>query len=73
MSRMSVERSMKEVKSPCIDVCEFHQDICLGCGRSKAQIRVWKKLDNPARRAVLAEADMNLIVLAAQGLRRYPR
>lgn len=62
---------MKEVKSPCIDVCAFERDICLGCGRSKAQIRAWKKLDNPARRAVLAEADLNLIVFAARGMRRH--
>lgn len=64
---------MKEVQSPCIDVCKFEGELCLGCGRSKAQIRAWKALDNPARRAVLAEADMNLIVLAAKGLRLYSR
>jgi len=62
---------MKDVRSPCIDVCAFERDICLGCGRSKAQIRAWKKLDNPSRRAVLAEADLRLIVLEAQGRRRY--
>ncbi|WP_339409903.1 DUF1289 domain-containing protein [Pseudomonas sp. EA_35y_Pfl2_R5] len=55
------------MKDPCIKVCKFERDICLGCGRSKAEIKGWKKLDKPARRAVLAEADMRLLSLATIG------
>jgi predicted Fe-S protein YdhL (DUF1289 family) len=58
-------------KSPCIKVCEFDKDICLGCGRSRAQIKGWKRLDKGERLAVLAEADMRLLALEATGRRRY--
>lgn len=55
------------MKDPCIKVCKYQRDICIGCGRSKAEIKAWKKLDKPARRAVLAEADMRLLSLTAIG------
>ena len=55
------------MKDPCIKVCKYPRDICIGCGRSKAEIKAWKKLDKPARRAVLAEADMRLLSLTAIG------
>jgi len=58
-------------KSPCIKVCEFDKDICLGCGRSRAQIKGWKRLDKGERLAVLAEADMRLLALETTGRRRY--
>jgi len=41
-------------KSPCIKVCEFEQDICLGCGRSRQEIKGWKRLDKAGRRALQA-------------------
>ena len=45
-------------KSPCIKVCEFEKDICLGCGRSREEIKGWKRLDKGERLALLAEADI---------------
>jgi len=59
------------VKDPCIKVCEFDDGICRGCGRSRTEVKAWKKLDKPERLAVLAEADMRLLVLQAQGRRKY--
>jgi predicted Fe-S protein YdhL (DUF1289 family) len=47
---------MSSTKDPCISVCKFADDICLGCGRSKREIRAWKKLDKSDKRTVLAEA-----------------
>jgi predicted Fe-S protein YdhL (DUF1289 family) len=58
-------------KSPCIKVCEFEQDICLGCGRSRQEIKGWKRLDKAERRALLAEADMRLLALQATGRRKF--
>lgn len=58
------------MKDPCTKLCKFERDICLGCGRSKAEIKGWKKLDKPARLAVLAEADMRLLSLATIGRRK---
>lgn len=58
------------MKDPCIKVCKYQRDICIGCGRSKAEIKGWKKLDKASRRAVLAEADMRLLSLATIGQRK---
>jgi predicted Fe-S protein YdhL (DUF1289 family) len=49
------------VANPCIKLCKFQRDICLGCGRSKAEIKAWKKLDKPERRVVLAQAQMRML------------
>lgn len=57
-------------KNPCIKVCEFERDICLGCGRSRQEIKGWKRLDKSERRVLLAEADMRLLVLEANGRRK---
>ena len=35
-------------KNPCIKICQFDADICVGCGRSKREIKAWKKLDKAA-------------------------
>ncbi|HSX72078.1 MAG TPA: DUF1289 domain-containing protein, partial [Pseudomonas sp.] len=43
-------------KNPCIKVCEFDADICVGCGRSKHEIKGWKMLGKAERMALLAEA-----------------
>ncbi|HSC85199.1 MAG TPA: DUF1289 domain-containing protein [Pseudomonas sp.] len=59
-------------KNPCIDICKFDDDICIGCGRSKREIKGWKKLDKLERRAVLVEASQRLQALKA-GKRRKSR
>ncbi|SHM86358.1 DUF1289 domain-containing protein [Phytopseudomonas punonensis] len=58
------------MKDPCISVCKFSDSICLGCGRSKAEIKAWKKLDNAEQRMVMAEADMRLISLGSKARRK---
>lgn len=69
--RLPAAKVINMSKSPCIKVCEFEQEICLGCGRSRAEIKGWKRLDKAERRALLAEADMRLLALAATGRRKY--
>ncbi|MEB0045486.1 MULTISPECIES: DUF1289 domain-containing protein [unclassified Pseudomonas] len=54
---------MSSTKDPCISVCKFTEDICIGCGRSKREIKAWKKLDKAEKRTVLAEASLRLIRL----------
>lgn len=61
---------MTAIKDPCISVCQFNADICVGCGRSKREIRAWKKLDKIDKRGVLAEAQLRLLELAATGRRK---
>ncbi|MBO3274375.1 DUF1289 domain-containing protein [Pseudomonas schmalbachii] len=59
------------MKSPCIKVCKFDEGICLGCGRTREEIKGWKKLDHLGQQAVLAESDMRLLVFEAQGRRKF--
>ena len=58
-------------KNPCIKICQFDADICVGCGRSKCEIKAWKKLDKAERLSLLAEADMRLLALEATGRRKH--
>jgi predicted Fe-S protein YdhL (DUF1289 family) len=57
-------------KSPCISLCKFTDDICIGCGRSKREIKSWKKMEKDEKRSVLAESDMRLIKLKAAGRKK---
>ena len=61
---------MSSPKDPCISVCKFSEEICVGCGRSKREIRAWKKLDKTDKRTVLAEAELRLLALGATGRRK---
>lgn len=61
---------MTSTKDPCISLCKFNADICIGCGRSKREIRAWKKLDKVDKRTVLAEAELRLLALGATGRRK---
>ncbi|KQB55058.1 Fe-S oxidoreductase [Pseudomonas endophytica] len=58
------------MKNPCISVCKFTDDICIGCGRSKREIKSWKKLDKDEKRAVLAESALRMKALKATGRRK---
>jgi predicted Fe-S protein YdhL (DUF1289 family) len=61
---------MTSTKDPCISICKFDDDICIGCGRSKREIKAWKKLDKADKRLVLAESAQRLIRLKATGRRK---
>ena len=61
---------MSSTKDPCINVCKFSDDICVGCGRSKREIKAWKKLDKEDKRTVLADAALRLLELGATGRRK---
>jgi predicted Fe-S protein YdhL (DUF1289 family) len=67
---MCLGETMSSTKDPCISICKFNDDICVGCGRSKREIRAWKKLDKADKRTVLAEAELRLLALGATGRRK---
>ena len=72
LSSKSSDGAGQEVASPCRrQCCLDDQDICLGCGRSREEIKGWKRLDKSERLALLAEADMRLLALEATGRRKY--
>lgn len=45
------------VKSPCIDLCAFDgkTGLCIGCLRTRDEIRDWKKLTDHRRHQILNE------------------
>ncbi|WP_084168630.1 DUF1289 domain-containing protein [Paraburkholderia acidipaludis] len=45
------------LKSPCIDVCAFDgkTGLCIGCFRTRDEIRSWKKLTDYRRHQILNE------------------
>lgn len=57
-------------KNPCISLCKFNEDICLGCGRSKREIKSWKKMEKDEKRSVLAESAQRLITLKGSSRRK---
>jgi predicted Fe-S protein YdhL (DUF1289 family) len=46
----------KKIPSPCIDVCEDIRGVCIGCGRTKKEVKAWKKAETGAERLALVEA-----------------
>lgn len=57
-------------QNPCISLCKFDQEICLGCGRSKREIKSWKKMEKDEKRSVLAESALRLIKLKGASRRK---
>jgi predicted Fe-S protein YdhL (DUF1289 family) len=57
-------------KNPCISLCKFDDDICIGCGRSKKEIKAWKKMDKAERKGVLADSAVRLKDLKKAGRRK---
>ncbi len=57
-------------KNPCISLCKFDDDICLGCGRSKKEIKSWKKMDKGERHAVLVQSELRLAAFKNAGRRK---
>jgi len=61
---------MSSSKNPCISLCKFDDDICIGCGRSKKEIKGWKKMDKDERKVVLADSAGRLKGLKKTGRRK---
>ncbi len=53
---------MSTASSPCIGVCTIDERnaLCLGCGRTLAEIAAWGALSEPQRRALMAELPARL-------------
>ncbi|MCQ4309888.1 DUF1289 domain-containing protein [Pseudomonas stutzeri] len=41
-----------KAKNPCISICKLKDDICIGCGRSRDEMKAWKGMKNKERNAV---------------------
>lgn len=56
------------IPSPCIDICKLDgtTGFCLGCLRTRDEIRAWKTLSDDARLAVIHERPAREAILTAQ-------
>jgi len=41
-----------KAKNPCVSICKLKDDICIGCGRSRDEMKAWKRMKNKERKAV---------------------
>ncbi|MCM8737768.1 DUF1289 domain-containing protein [Azospirillum sp. A1-3] len=53
MSGKSKHRQGRATDNPCIGLCRFGGDgACLGCHRTKAEVKGWKRLSDAAKAAI---------------------
>ena len=50
----------KDIENPCISVCQLSGDLCLSCGRSKDDIRKWKRMKRPEKMAAAQRASLRM-------------
>ncbi len=53
----------KEIENPCIAVCQLSGDLCVSCGRSRQDIRQWKRMKRPEKMAAVQRATLRLKAL----------
>jgi predicted Fe-S protein YdhL (DUF1289 family) len=58
---------MSVIESPCINVCTIDQvsTLCIGCGRTLAEIAAWSRYSPQERRRVMANLPQRLSRLHA--------
>jgi predicted Fe-S protein YdhL (DUF1289 family) len=50
----------EDIKSPCNSSCKLYGDICKSCGRTRVEIKAWKGLKHPRKKAVIRDAALRL-------------
>jgi uncharacterized protein len=54
----------REIENPCTSLCRLSGDLCLSCGRSKTEIKQWKRMKRPEKMAAVQRASQRLKSLA---------
>ncbi|AIN58479.1 DUF1289 domain-containing protein [Pseudomonas putida] len=49
-----------QIENPCISLCQLKGDLCVSCGRSKDEIRKWKRMKRPEKMAAVQKAAARL-------------
>lgn len=57
----------KDIKNPCISLCELKSEVCVACGRSKEEIKKWKGMKRPEKKATVERALVRLKALKKKG------
>ena len=50
----------KEIDNPCISVCRLSGELCVSCGRTKDDIRKWKRMKRPEKMAAIQRAKLQM-------------
>lgn len=54
------------IESPCVRICALNaSDVCLGCGRTIAEITQWYGMSNDERSRIMAELPQRIEALGA--------
>ncbi|MFK3790442.1 DUF1289 domain-containing protein [Pseudomonas piscis] len=53
----------KEIDNPCIALCQLSGDLCVSRGRTKDDIRKWKRMKRPEKMAAVQRASARLKAL----------
>ena len=61
--------------TPCISVCKIDEDtnLCLGCNRTKEEIRNWPNMTSEERLVVMRRLGYGQRIGRVERLRRYAR
>ena len=43
----------KEVESPCISVCRYEDEVCVGCGRTVDEVVEWYNMTNEQKQEIV--------------------
>ncbi|OWQ34163.1 DUF1289 domain-containing protein [Pseudomonas sp. DrBHI1] len=49
-----------QIENPCISLCQLKGDLCVSCGRSKYEIRKWKRMKRPEKMVAVQRANVRL-------------
>ncbi|ENO15994.1 DUF1289 domain-containing protein [Marinobacter nanhaiticus D15-8W] len=50
----------KKVENPCVSICQLKGGLCVGCGRTKDEIRQWTSMKRPERMKTVKLAEQRL-------------
>lgn len=61
----------EKIKSPCLSICEMDEEsgLCLGCGRTRAEIATWVRMGERARDEVMALLPQRMARMQKAGLK----
>ena len=48
-----------DIKSPCVKICNLENGICIGCGRTKDEIREWVLMTDIQREEIMERLKTN--------------
>jgi len=50
----------KEIENPCVSRCQLKHEVCVGCGRSKEEIRGWRGMKRSEKKTTVEKAAARL-------------